>query len=68
MSKELSFSIFCLENYKVHRHMNGRETAELFIQYGVFDYIHESYDVLHTIGHNYINQDIDEYLRARGAL
>ena len=68
MSKELAFSIFCLENYKVHRHMSGRETAELFAKYGVLDYIHEFYDVLHTTGHNYINQDIDNYLRARGAI
>ena len=23
MSKETAFTVFCLENYKVHRHMNS---------------------------------------------
>lgn len=35
---------------------------ELFEKYGVFDYIREFYDVLHTTGYQYINHDIDLYL------
>ena len=68
MSKEMAFVVFCLENYKVHRNLNGREVSELFERYGVFDYIREFYDVLHTTGHNYINNDIDIYLKSRGAI
>ena len=67
MSNETSFAVFCLESYKRHRHMTGRDTAKLFIEYGVFDYIREFYDVLHTTGDSYINNDIDIYLRSRGA-
>ena len=67
MSKEATFIVFCLENYKQYRHLSGAKTAELFTRYGVFDYIREFYDVLHTTGYNYINRDIDIYLRARGA-
>lgn len=67
MSKEAIFTIFCLENYKLYRHLSGAETVDIFSRYGVFDYIREFYDVLHTTGHNYINQDIDIYLHARGA-
>lgn len=67
MSKEAVFTVFCLESYKQYRHLSGAETANIFSQYGVFDYIREFYDVLHTTGHNYINRDIDIYLRARGA-
>ena len=66
MSKEMSFSIFCLENYKIHRNLSGKQAYELFSAYGVFDYLREFYDVLHTTGHNYINNDIDIYLRSRG--
>lgn len=66
MSKEMSFAIFCLESYKMHRNLSGRETMEIFSRYGVFDYIREFYDVLHTTGHNYINNDIDGYLASRG--
>ena len=67
MSKEATFTVFCLENYKQYRHLSGSEAVEIFVRYGVFDYIREFYDVLHTAGHNYINRDIDIYLRARGA-
>lgn len=39
MSKEMAFTIFCLENYKAHRNLSGREVSLLFDRYGVFDYI-----------------------------
>lgn len=68
MSKEMSFTIFCMESYKVHRSLTGKQTAELFRQYGVFDYLREFYDVLHTTGYQYINNDIDIYLKARNAV
>ena len=67
MSKEMAFAVFCLENYKTHRNLSGQEVSLLFERYGVFDYIREFYDVLHTTGYNYINNDIDIYLNSRGA-
>ncbi len=68
MTKELRFTVFCLESYKLHRNLTGKETAELFEKYGVFDYLNEFYDVLHTTGYDYINNDIDIYLKSRGAV
>ena len=68
MSKEMEFTVFCLESYKAHKSLTGKETAALFSQYGVLDYLREFYDVLHTTGYQYINQDIDIYLKARGAV
>lgn len=68
MNEELFFTVFCLESYKLHRNLSGKETAKLFSDYGVFDYINEFYDVLHTTGHDYINNDIDIYLKSRGAV
>mgnify|MGYP001020323079 FL=1 len=44
-----------------------QEKYLLFEKYGVFDYIREFYDVLHTTGYQYINHDIDLYLKARKA-
>ena len=41
MSKEAAFSVFCLENYKAYKSLTGKQTAELFRQYGVFDYLNE---------------------------
>ena len=66
MSKEMTFAVFCLENYKIHRKLNVQEVSSLFERYGVFDYLREFYDVLHTTGHHYINNDIDIYLNSRG--
>ena len=66
MIKEMTFTVFCLESYKKHQNLIGRQAISLFDRYGVFDYIREFYDVLHTTGHNYINNDIDIYLSSRG--
>ncbi len=68
MSKEMAFTVFCLENYKVHRNLTGCEVSTLFEKYGVFEYLREFYDVLHSTGHNYINNDIDIYLESRGVV
>lgn len=65
MSKEGQFTVFCMESYKTHKSLTGREVLELFQKYGVFDYLREFYDVLHTTGYQYINQDIDLFLKAR---
>ena len=68
MSKEAAFSVFCLENYKAYKSLTGKQTAELFRQYGVFGYLNEFYDVLHTTGYQYINHDIDIYLKSQNAV
>lgn len=67
MSREAYFAVFCLESYKLHRHLSGSDAVKLFLDYGVFDYIRDFFDVLHTTGDSYINNDIDIYLRSRGA-
>lgn len=66
MSKEMAFTVFCMENYKAHQNLSGKQVLNLFEKYCVFEYIREFYDVLHTTGHNYINNDIDIYLKSRG--
>lgn len=68
MSQESKFTIFCMENYKLYRKLTGKQVAELFDAYGVFDYLREFYDVLHTTGSQYINRDIDRYLESRNAV
>ena len=68
MSKETEFIVFCIESYKAHRSLTGRQVYELFSRYGVLDYLREFYDVLHTTGYQYIDHDIDEFLRVRGGL
>ncbi len=67
MSKEMRFVIFCIESYRAHRSMSGRDAAELFLKYDAFGYIRDNYDVLHTVGYQYINEDLDRYFEVRGA-
>lgn len=65
MSETLAFTVFCLENYKAEKKLTGKDTDALFRRYGVYDYLTEFYDVLHTTGHQYIVNDIDIYIKAR---
>ena len=68
MSKEMDFTIFCIENYKAHKKLTGKEVIALFERYGVMNYLYEFYDVLHTTSYQYVNHDIDVYLKARGVV
>ena len=68
MSKEMEFAVFCIESYKRYKSLTGKQVSDLFQKYKVLDYLHEFYDVLHTTGYQYINQDIDIYLKARDAV
>jgi len=68
MAKELSFTIFCIENYKAHRSLTGKQVWDLFSKYGVFDYLNEFYDVLHSTSHQLMNHYIHGDLTARNAV
>lgn len=65
MSETLKFKTYCLESYKQAHKMNGRQTVELFREYGVFNYINAFFDILHSTGQRYIVEDIDLFIKAR---
>ena len=46
MSKELPFIILCMEQYKNHKNLNGKEVLEVFNKYMIFDYIKSFYAFL----------------------
>ncbi len=54
-----------LETYKNAKHLTGKQVAELFIRYNVWEYVYSCYEALHTTGANYIVEDIDLYIEAR---
>lgn len=64
MTKELSFIVFCIEEYKNQKNMTGKEVIDLFEKYSVCDYIKSFYEVLHTTGTKYIVDDIDIYIKS----
>lgn len=65
MSIQGNFMIFCAEQYKMAKHLTGKQLAELFARYQVWEYIYSCYEALHTTGTNYIIEDIDLYIEAR---
>jgi hypothetical protein len=67
MSAEGKFLVYCLETYKAAKRMIGRQVIEMFIRYGITDYLLSSYEALHTTGTNYIIEDIDLFVEAQQA-
>lgn len=65
MSDTMLFKTFCIEQYKLAHHLSGKDTANLFFQYGVMDYLQLFYDVLHSTGARYLVEDIDLFLEKR---
>lgn len=65
MSKEGKFTVYCAEKYKVAKKMTGKQVAELFSKYKVWDYVYSCFEALHTTGDKYIIEDIDLYINAR---
>lgn len=65
MSRQGDFLIYCTEQYKSAKKLTGRQVAELFTKYRVWDYIYSCFEALHTTGANYIVEDIDLYIEAR---
>jgi len=66
MTDIILFKAFCIERYKFHHNMSGKDTFYLFTQYDVFDYINSFYDTLHSLGDMAIVEDIEEFIKVRG--
>ena len=45
--------------------MTGKQVAEIFTRYRVWDYVYSCFEALHTTGDRYIVEDIDLYIEAR---
>ena len=65
MDDQTNFIVYCIEEYKNAKGMNGKSVINLFNRYRVIDYIHDYYEALHTTGRQYIVDDISMYIQAR---
>lgn len=61
------FVVFCLEEYKAAEKLPGEAVYVLFEKNGVFDYLREGFDQLHTLGSAALVEDIRDYLYRRHA-
>ena len=65
MKDKTNFLVYCIEEYKDAKGLDGKGVIELFNQYHVLDYINSYYDSLHTTGRQYIVDDINTYIETR---
>ena len=65
IKEKLSFVSFCIEEYKTFKGMNGMAVSALFDKSGVFDYLTEHYDILHSFSREAILSDIQRFIDER---
>ena len=65
MSRQGDFMVYCTEQYRAAKKLTGKQVAELFSRYRVWEYLYSCFEALHTTGANYIVEDIDLYIQAR---
>ena len=67
-TKELEFSVFCIENLAEDLGLKGDEVYNLLSEKSdiLDNYIIPCFDALHTQGREYIVNDIIEVMRERG--
>ena len=68
ISNEALFLGFCVEIYKAEKKMSGQDAFNYLYRTGATGFISRGYDVLHTTGHLYIVDSIDEYIRNNAAV
>ena len=65
--KELTFVVFILYALGQHWNMTTPEVYDILNSTGILDdYIIKCYDVLHTLGKEYLVEDITEFVREKG--
>ena len=65
LNKIQQFQLFCLENYKSFKEITGKAALLEFNCFGVFDYLSNGYEVLHTQSRNYIIAEIIDFIDER---
>ncbi len=60
-----AFVSFCIEQYAKAKAMSTDDVVQLLDQYGIADHLCEFYEVLHTQGHRWLVEEIDEMIKNR---
>ena len=65
--KELTFVVFILYALGQHLNMTTPEVYDILNSTGILDdYIIKCYDVLHTLGKEYLDKDITDFVKEKG--
>lgn len=54
------FLSFCIELYGKKHQLSGNEVVTLFDRYEVLSYLEENFEALHTQGHQWLMEEINE--------
>ncbi len=65
VEERAQFVSFCIEQYAKAKNTATEDVVNLFEQYGITEHFCEYYDVLHTQGHNWLIEEIDEMINNR---
>lgn len=63
--KVMEFVVFCLEMYAEKHQLSGQVVAERFARQGVIQYLTDCYWELHSMGKEWLLNDIEDYLKAK---
>lgn len=64
--KDITYFIsFCIEQYMNAKGINEDEAMATFSKHGVFDYLKDYFEVLHTQRRQWIVADIEEFINDR---
>ena len=55
----------CIEQYARAKNMSTEDVVSLFEKYGITEHFCEFFEVLHTHGHNWLIEEIDEMINKR---
>jgi hypothetical protein len=65
-SNEISlFLAFCIEQYKQRHNLTGEQSMQTLDKYGVLEYLEEHFEPLHSQSHQWILEDIEEFINLR---
>lgn len=65
-AKIAEFISFCIEMYARHKNISGREVASLLSRASGYEYLRNGYEILHTMGREWLIDDMDEFFAKRG--
>lgn len=64
-TKIMLFKMFCIENYREQKKLTAKEALLLFSSHGVFDFLNDNFEMLHTQDTAYIIDTITTYISKR---
>ncbi len=68
IKNEVLFLGFCVEIYKTEKKMSGQDAFNFLYRTGATNFIENCYEGLHTTGHLYIIDSIDEYINTHSQI